>query len=163
MSLCRLWEQLRPPSQQLSSMQFHWRGKAVVVGRPLVGTHHRFGHTVSTMDSTTHPNNEIDENVWNVITADPVRGEVLELLYGSEGPLSLADLAIELARETDTELDDMEWSRAKQLRSTLHHRHVPKLQYVGLVAFDPDRMTVSLTQEATPTATAHADSSGGTT
>lgn len=115
------------------------------------------------VNSPTHPKDDLEESVWKSIAADPVRGEVLELLDGSHRPVSLADLAIELARETDTELDDTEWGRAKQLRTGLHHCHVPKLHCVGLVEFDSDRMTVSLTKEATFAADAPADSGAGTT
>lgn len=104
------------------------------------------------MDSTKLRKDEIDENVWEAIVTDSVRQEVLEALEDVERPIALADLAIQLARESDGPLDDSEWAQAKRLRTTLHNRHVLKLQYVGLVEFDPERMTVTLAQDASPTA-----------
>lgn len=76
------------------------------------------------MDFTKRRKDEIDENVWKSIVADPVRQEVLEALEDFERPVALADLAIELARESDGQLDDSEWGRAKRLRINLHHRHL---------------------------------------
>lgn len=96
------------------------------------------------MDSTELRTDEIDEHVWEAIVTDPVREDVLAVLAELERPIALADLAIELARESDTGLEETDWERAKRLRTTLHNRHVLKLQYVGLVEFDPERMTVTL-------------------
>lgn len=110
------------------------------------------------MDPSELSKDEVDEDVWRTIVTDPIRNEVLEVLADTERPMSLADLAIELARRSDTGVDDMEWNRAKQLRTTLHKRHVLKLQYVGLVEFDPERMTVTLAQKATPNASMPATS-----
>ncbi|QLD88914.1 hypothetical protein HWV07_07675 [Natronomonas salina] len=67
------------------------------------------------------------------------RRRVLALLRGADGPASLSEVAAELA--ADSECEDS----AERVEITLYHRHVPKLAAAGLVAFDADRRTLTLT------------------
>lgn len=66
------------------------------------------------------------------------RRRVLALLRGADGPTSLSEVAAELA--ADEECDDP----ADRVEISLYHRHVPKLEAAGLVAFDADRRTLTL-------------------
>lgn len=79
--------------------------------------------------------------------ADPTRRRVLERLQAAGVPLSLADLAVELARR-ETGADDDAWDRADCYWIELYHTHVPALEAAGLVEYHPDRRTVSLSGTA---------------
>lgn len=78
---------------------------------------------------------------------DRLRRDVLGSLEEAGVPLSLADLAVELARrEADAE-DDV-WERAECLWIELYHNHAPALEAAGLVEYDQGRRTVSLSPAA---------------
>ena len=72
---------------------------------------------------------------------------VLESLQDAGVPLSLADIALELARQ-ETDVENDVWTRAECHWVRLYHNHVPTLEEAGLVEYDRDRGTVSLTQIA---------------
>lgn len=91
---------------------------------------------------------DVDRDVWRSIVSDPIRREIIETLRTAERPVSIADLAMQLARRPNGSLDDAEWERAQELRVTLHHRHLPKLDYVGIVEYDFTRETVALAWDA---------------
>lgn len=89
-----------------------------------------------------------DRGELSAVLADQVRLDVLERLQDADVPLSLADLAVELARqEVDDESDS--WTRAECYRIQLYHIHVPSLEEAGLVEFDPRRGTVSIVPTVT--------------
>lgn len=79
--------------------------------------------------------------------ADPTRRRVLERLQAARVPLSLADLAVELARR-ETGADEDAWDRADCYWIELYQTHVPALEAAGLVEYYPDRRTVSLSGTA---------------
>lgn len=101
------------------------------------------------MNPLEYPGDEIDRDVWISVVSDPLRREIVEILRTAERPVSIADLAMELARQPNGDLDDPDWERAQELRVTLHHRHLPKLDYVGIVEYDFTTRTVAPTQAAT--------------
>ena len=67
------------------------------------------------------------------------RRRVLGLLRAAGEPTSLSAVARELAADADCD-DPVE-----RIEITLYHRHVPKLEATGLVAFDTERRTLRLT------------------
>lgn len=75
--------------------------------------------------------------------ADRLRRDVLESLQAADVPLSLADLAMELARR-EADADDEPWERAECYWIELYHNHAPALEAAGLVEYDRERRTVSL-------------------
>ena len=80
--------------------------------------------------------------------ANESRRTILSALCEAGTPLSLAELAVELA-QTDagpTEIGG-DSDPIKRYEIELYHRHVPKLADTGLVEFDQDRRVVSLTAE----------------
>lgn len=80
--------------------------------------------------------------------ADPTRRRVIGCLRDAGVSLSLADLALELARrEPDGDEEDV-WDRADCYWVELFHTHVPALEAAGLVEYRPERRTVSLSGTA---------------
>ncbi|WP_224448085.1 DUF7344 domain-containing protein [Haloprofundus salilacus] len=68
------------------------------------------------------------------IFGDSVRRQVLSYLYsGSRKVVSTNELA-----ERCIESDEVATDDSDQLASTLHHLHLPKLDDVGLLDYDPD-------------------------
>lgn len=88
---------------------------------------------------------DVDRGETVAALAHQQRRRVLGILQAADAPLGLADLAVELARRDDEE--DV-WERAEHHRLKLYHRHVPKLEDVGLVEFDEERRAVSLSPAA---------------
>lgn len=78
---------------------------------------------------------------------DRLRRDVLASLQAAGVPLSLADLAVELARrEADAEAET--WQRAECLWIELYHNHAPALEAAGVLEYDRERRTVSLSEAA---------------
>lgn len=84
----------------------------------------------------------------SALLADQVRLDVLRSLQEADTPLSLADLAMELARE-EVDVESDRWVRAECYRMQLQHVYVPSLEEAGLVEYDRRRETVSLAPQAT--------------
>lgn len=74
---------------------------------------------------------------------DRIRRRIIESLEAAGCPLSLADLAVELARQ-ETEPGADAWERAECRWIELYHNHVPALEAAGLVEYDRNRQTVAL-------------------
>lgn len=80
--------------------------------------------------------------------ADDSRRHVLSALCRAESPLSLSELAIDLANaETGPAGPGAEDDPVRSRKVELYHRHVPKLADAGLVEFDAERRTVTLATE----------------
>lgn len=73
---------------------------------------------------------------------DRTRRRVLGSLQSAGCPLSLADLALDVARADESEEDV--WARAECHWIELYHNHVPALEAAGLVEYHPERRTVSI-------------------
>lgn len=75
------------------------------------------------------------------------RRQVLAILAGADQPLSLTDLATEVARrEADQDAIGADYERAEQIRVMLYHWHVPKLADAGFVEYDAETRTVTRTE-----------------
>lgn len=80
--------------------------------------------------------------------ANESRRTVLSALCEADTPLSLSELAVELAQADSgpTEIGGNS-DPVERYEIELYHRHAPKLADIGLVDFDQDRRMVSLTAE----------------
>lgn len=89
-----------------------------------------------------------DEEIAGSLTSlvDDRRRHMLAILNGTDVPLSLADLAFEIARRELADDDiDLAHEQVEQIYVQLYHRDVPKLADAGLVEFETATNTVSLT------------------
>lgn len=87
-----------------------------------------------------------DDDVIRAL-ADSRRRNVLEVLEEAGEPLALADLAIELVqKESSADDPDLVQEMARDARIRLHHVHLPKLEDVGLLTYDPDEKLVILSE-----------------
>lgn len=66
------------------------------------------------------------------------RRRIISILQDAGDPLSLADIAIELAEREGMDGEEL-WERAQQLRIDLYHWHIPKLKDAGVVEYDSER------------------------
>lgn len=90
----------------------------------------------------------VEQGELTAVLAGRMRRSVVDRLRAADVPLSLADLAVALARaDVDAEADV--WDRADCYWIELFHNHVPVLEEAGLVEYDHDRRTVSLSPAAT--------------
>lgn len=89
-----------------------------------------------------------DRGELSAVLADQIRLDVLTRLQDADVAVSLADLAVEFARQ---EVDDGTdpWARAECYWIQLYHNHVPTLEEAGLVEYDRDRQTVALASTVT--------------
>lgn len=61
-------------------------------------------------------------------------------------PIALPDLAEEVAtREKDTKITEIPPEQVKTVYMTLYHAHIPMLEDAGIVKYNQDRDTVSMT------------------
>lgn len=89
-----------------------------------------------------------DRGELSAVLADQIRLDVLGMLEDTDVSLSLADLAMELARQEVEDGGDR-WARAECYSIQLYHNHVPALEEAGLVEYDRDRQTVALASTVT--------------
>lgn len=100
------------------------------------------------MDVDLSESTGADRGDLSAVLDDQIRLDVLTRLQDADVPISLADLAVEFARqETDGEGD--RWARAECYWIQLYHNHVPSLEEAGLVEYDRDRGTVALASTVT--------------
>jgi hypothetical protein len=75
------------------------------------------------------------------------RRATLTALSRTDAPMALDDLATEVARaETSSASAGTDAETVRAVRLSLHHAHVPQLADAGLVRYDRERRTVSLTE-----------------
>lgn len=78
--------------------------------------------------------------------ASPRCRHLLALLHARGGPMSLEDAAIDIAaREFGTDPVEISPETANHMLVSLYHLKAPKLADTGLVHFDPDELTVTIT------------------
>lgn len=75
----------------------------------------------------------VDERL--MLLSNPYRRSVLGLLEGTSGPVALEDLAERVA----SDVDDGQYT---DVRISLHHNHLPKLDSHGVVDYDQTARTV---------------------
>ena len=84
------------------------------------------------------------DTVFDVL-AHHRRRTALSVLIDHENPITLADLADEVAvREHDASIDEVPAEDVMQLYLSLYHAHVPKLAEEGFVRYDQERDLVEL-------------------
>lgn len=78
--------------------------------------------------------------------ASPRCRHLLALLHARDGPVSLEDAAIDVAaREFGTDPVEISPETADEVLVSLYHMKAPKLADAGLVHFDPDELTITIT------------------
>lgn len=90
---------------------------------------------------------EVDRDDRSDVLADQLRRDVVRCLQAADVPLSLADLAIQLARRNTDDSADV-WPRAQRYWIRLTRTDVPTLEEIGFVTYDEERRTVSLSPTA---------------
>jgi len=75
--------------------------------------------------------------------ANERRRLALDCLPCGEAPTALADVARRIAvSEAEAPVDAVATDHVERVKRSLYHVHLPKLDDVGLVAFDPEERTV---------------------
>lgn len=73
------------------------------------------------------------------------RRHTLRVLFAYEPPITLADLADEVAvRENGTRLDEISAEDVQEIYLSLYHSHIPKLAEAGLVQYEQEQDLVTL-------------------
>lgn len=81
------------------------------------------------------------------LLGDSTRRRVLAALQATDGAMSLGELADEtVARAEDADSEGMTGGRRERTAASLHHCHLPKLDDVGVVEYDPVESEVELTE-----------------
>lgn len=71
------------------------------------------------------------------------RREVLDILERQHTHVQLAELASEVTkREADLDAEDSE--AVKRVKITLHHMHLPKMDELGVLTYEPDTHQISV-------------------
>lgn len=96
----------------------------------------------------------VDPRTFTSLMQHPRRALLLECLLEHDEPVSLPDLADEVAiREHDRDLTGIEAEVVRDIYLSLYHTHVPKLAEVGLVEYDQsaDLVTAATNVDIDPT------------
>ena len=92
------------------------------------------------------------------------RRYVLHYLQGRDGPVRLRDLTEQIAAwENDVPVEEVAYKQRKTVYTSLRQTHVPMLQKVGIVEFNPSGDNITLTDlaaELYPYLDAYAGSEG---
>lgn len=77
--------------------------------------------------------------------ADTRRRILLALLQEQQRPISVCELAAEIAaRESDERVEDVDEEHRRRVLTDLHHNQLPRLTQTNLVLHDRDRRSVSI-------------------
>lgn len=90
-----------------------------------------------------------DDRVWetiSVLLGYPLRQELLQIVADRNHPLTVEELAAELAGHSDAPGTPERSEADSRLLSRLHHFDLPRLAAVGLVAYDPEEKTITRTR-----------------
>lgn len=102
----------------------------------------------STYSAAIRDESTVDDGVFAALASER-RRIALRRLQTADDPVTLADLARDVAaRQCDTDPSDVSEEVVEQVYVSLHHRHLPKLVYLGYLRYDEDRTSVVLTDEA---------------
>lgn len=86
----------------------------------------------------------IDESGHHEALAHTWRRDALSILSETNSPMSLADLAREIAkREQERPGVTQDEELPEQIYISLYHAHIPKLEDIGLIEFNVDDRTVA--------------------
>lgn len=101
--------------------------------------------TEQTIDATT--NSPVADELFDALSHQR-RRYAISCLDEHERPLSLPDLADEVAvREYETTITDISAEEVKRVYASLWHSHIPKLESIGIVAYDQESDMVTLSEE----------------
>lgn len=93
--------------------------------------------------------NELTKDDVLDLLSNSRRRYVIYFLEQWDGTASLNDLAYNIAsRETGIPVDDLSEDDKRRVYISLYQTHLPKLDLYGLVEYDKDDRTVSLTEDA---------------
>jgi hypothetical protein len=95
------------------------------------------------------PDSTLDQDVVFDVLSSPRRRYAISILNRRGEPMELTELAEEVAAlEADTTVDELDKQQRKRVYVSLYQTHVPKLEEVGIVDYDPDAGTVTLADDA---------------
>lgn len=87
---------------------------------------------------------DIDETSYHEALANTWRRQALAILRDAESPMSLADLAKEVAgHEQERPRAEPDEELIECIYISLYHAHIPKLEALDLVEFRPEERTVA--------------------
>ena len=88
------------------------------------------------------------DTIFSVLSNER-RRLVIHYLKQAESTVTLRDLARQIACwENDVTQAELTYKQRKRVYTSLHQSHLPKLQATGIVDYDRDRGTVSLSSQA---------------
>ncbi|WP_256301008.1 DUF7344 domain-containing protein [Haloarchaeobius salinus] len=83
------------------------------------------------------------------ILSNSRRRFILSRLQKRDEPIELMDLANQIAAwENDTTVDELTDKQSKRVYVSVYQTHVPKLESVGLITYDPDTGLIELADQA---------------
>lgn len=84
------------------------------------------------------------------VFANQRRRYAIYYLQQHDKPMALAAVADEIAvYEDETDITDIPAEEIKPVYASLYHSHIPKLADAGIVEYNEDRNTATLTEEST--------------
>lgn len=98
---------------------------------------------------SSNASHSLSADVIAELLADRRRRVVLDVLRDHDKPVALADVAKEVThRAKQVPLDACSVEEIKRTRLKLHHHDVPQLADYGVVEYNVERRTVTLTEQA---------------
>jgi hypothetical protein len=79
---------------------------------------------------------ELTASESHELLANDRRRLILDILDGGTAPIDLDELAVEVATHEDG-ADPADEKTLQQLRTRLHHNHLPKMDEFGALEYDP--------------------------
>lgn len=79
---------------------------------------------------------ELTESERYDLLSDEQRRAILAVLERQEPPVDLDELAAELSAGDDA--DTLDGRTERQVKISLHHRHLPKMSDLGIIEYDPE-------------------------
>lgn len=93
------------------------------------------------MEFTVHEC-EAEATNLHAVLANRRRRQVLEVLDEVGAPVTLADLATEIARR-EASTRGVDADAIERIRASLYHHHAPMMADRGVVEYDPEHRTVA--------------------
>lgn len=96
----------------------------------------------STLTSDRDRTLELSESEYHRLLSDERRRTTLAILETERTPIDLPDLAKAVAtREVDTGSSESE--RVERVTTALHHNHLPKMDQLGVIDYDPSTKRIA--------------------
>lgn len=95
------------------------------------------------------PDEELSQDMLFSLLSNPRRRFVLQYLNRTTNPVTLQDLATEVAAwENETDPESLTDKQQKRLYVSLYQTHIPKLEEAGIIEYDSDSGEITLTDQA---------------